>query len=123
MFEAFLNIVRLSNDITCVIFTVSDVSESSAPMVSCLQPEDLQQSQQDPNDHISLAPGEGQTPCSVNQEMKIFPYLFPDGVNGFNETRNTKLGLGRYFNSRLFSKDNRFASDPQYIFLPNTYKN
>ena len=117
MFEAFLNIVRLSDDITCVIFTVSDVSESSAPMVSCLQPEDLQQSQQDPNDHISLGPGEGQTPCSVNQEMKIFPYLFPDGVNGFNETRNTKLGLGRYFNSRLFSKDNRFASDPQYIFF------
>ena len=86
-------------------------------MVSCLEPEDLHQSQQHPDDNISVAPGEGQQPCSVFQEMKVFPYLFPEGINGFDQKRNTKLGLGRYFNARLFSKDNRFASDPQYIFF------
>ena len=84
-------------------------------MVSCLEPEDLHQSQQHPDDNISVAPGEGQQPCSVFQEMKVFPYLFPEGINGFDQKRNTKLGLGRYFNARLFSKDNRFASDPQTI--------
>ena len=84
--------------------------------MSCLEPEDLHQSQQHPDDNISVAPGESQ-PCSVFQEMKVFPYLFPEGINGFDQKRNTKLGLGRYFNARLFSKDNRFACDPQYIFF------
>ena len=61
---------------------------------------------------ISIAPSEGNTPCSVLQETKAFPYLFPDGKYGFQETRDTKLSLGRYINSKLFSQDNRFASDP-----------
>lgn len=89
-------------------------------MMSCLQPENLHEvaiSQQHPDDHLSIAPSEGQIPCSVFQEMKVFPYLFPAGQNGFQEDRDTKLGLGRYINSRLFSKDIRFASDPQYIFF------
>ena len=89
-------------------------------MVSCLQPEDLHQVatyQQHPEDFISVAPAQGQKPCSVFQETKAFPYLFPEGKNGFSEKRDTRLALGRYVNCRLFSSDMRFANDPQYIFF------
>lgn len=79
-------------------------------MVSCLQ-------QESPDQFISIAPAQGQQPCSaLEMETKAFPYLFPDGINGYGEKRNTKIGLSRYFNCRLFSNDVRFASDPQYIF-------
>lgn len=33
------------------------------------------------------------------------------------DKRNTKISMKRYFNSRLFSCDHRFASDPVYIFF------
>lgn len=49
-------------------------------------------------------------------EAQVFPYHFPDGKNGFNDTRTSKLGLSRYFNARLFCADPRFAADAQYIF-------
>lgn len=34
-----------------------------------------------------------------------------------SEERNEKLTMGRYFNLRLLSVDNRFAQDTSYIFF------
>ena len=88
-------------------------------MVSCLQPEDLAKHVADHMDEplYQVAPAEGNKPCSIfNVETRCFPFYFPNGKGGFNDHRNSKLGLNRYFNSRLFSSDFRFARDPQYIF-------
>ena len=88
-------------------------------MVSCLQPDDYSAFVNDEcQDRLySLAPGEGYRPQSVfTSEDKAFPYLFPHGTQHFNDKRPQKIGLNRYFNSRLFSADSRFAQDPQYIF-------
>ena len=48
---------------------------------------------------------------------KSFPVEFPNGLNTYKETRKQKLSPSRYFNSRLFSADNRFARNPEYIFF------
>ena len=89
-------------------------------MVSCLQQNDLSTNFPGPSNQdilYHIAPAQGNTPTSVfDNETKAFPYLFPEGKNGFQEERNTKLGYGRYVNSRLFNADRRFASDSQYIF-------
>ena len=95
----------------------SHLHHTSCPMVSCLQPEDYSQYVSD-NTLYSVAPGEGQRPQSIfTSETQAFPYLFPDGNKHFKDLRTEKLGLNRYFNSRLFSADHRFAKDPQYIFF------
>ncbi|XP_053406580.1 uncharacterized protein LOC128559306 [Mercenaria mercenaria] len=97
-----------------------DIHETSAPMVSCLEPEDLTQTlgpEETPDSVFCVASGQGFLPMTVfNMESQAFPYLFPTGKNTFSQSRNIKLGLNRYFNNRLFSADSRFASDPQYIF-------
>lgn len=89
-------------------------------MVSCLEPEDFAQALGSPemsNSVFCLAPSQGCQPVTVfDMESQAFPYLFPTAKNTFSQTRNTKLGINRYFNARLFSADIRFASDPQYIF-------
>ena len=97
----------------------TELHETSCPMVSCLQPENIGQilSEDVTEKLYSVAPAEGNKPCSVfEMESKAFPYLIPNGKNGHDEERNSKIGLNRYFNLRLFSADTRFASDPQYIF-------
>ncbi|XP_052788850.1 uncharacterized protein LOC128223618 [Mya arenaria] len=97
-----------------------DIHETSAPMVSCLEPEDLTQTlgpEEIPDSVFCVAPGQGSIPVTVfNMESKAFPYLFPTGRNTYNQDRAIKLGLNRYFNNRLFNADLRFASDPQFIF-------
>ena len=50
-------------------------------------------------------------------EAKCFPVEFPTALNTFNERRDNKLSPSRYFNSRIFSADNRFAQNPEYIFF------
>ncbi|XP_072015048.1 uncharacterized protein [Amphiura filiformis] len=67
---------------------------------------------------LCLAPAEGNRPLGVlNMEAESFPVQFPNGQNTYNEERKPKVSPCRYFNARLFSSDNRFASDPQYIFF------
>ena len=67
---------------------------------------------------ISLAPAEGNTPISMfHTEVDAFPFHFPNGKNGLKQSRNVKLSTKKYFNARLFSADNRFSSDPEYIFF------
>lgn len=50
-------------------------------------------------------------------EAKTFPAYFPTGKHTMSEERNEKLTMGRYFNLRLLSLENRFTQDKSYIFF------
>ncbi|XP_072041446.1 uncharacterized protein [Amphiura filiformis] len=74
--------------------------------------------EQEMHDQDEDTPGEGNRPQKVlEMEAQSFPAEFPDGSNTFNEDREDKLSPSRYFNARIFSADNRFARNPEYIFF------
>ena len=85
---------------------------------TCIQTEDL--SNLLGNEVFSIAPGEGRLPLQVyndtNNEVLTFPNLFPTGKYGFDVSRPRKLSLRKYFQARLTSFDNRFASNTEYLF-------
>ncbi|VDI77249.1 Hypothetical predicted protein [Mytilus galloprovincialis] len=72
------------------------------------------------NTIFSIAPGEGRLPTQILQdednEVLTFPHLFPTGEFGFDVKRDTKLTLRKYFIARLCNKDNRFATNIEYLF-------
>ena len=90
---------------------------------TCLQPVDIAQEVLDHyfDDVYNIAPGEGQNPIRMLQqegnEAKTFPHLFPSGKYSWNESRDERITLSRYFNNRLMNADNRFAKDTNYIFF------
>ncbi len=97
-----------------------DITNTSAPLYSFLHPVDFAQYVADKRDEsiLCLAPGEGNTPEVVLQmEAKCFPVEFPNASNTLSMNREGKLSPSRYFNARIFSTDNRFASNPEYIFF------
>jgi len=53
---------------------------------------------------------------STNAEQMAFPTLFPDGTNGYKTSRDPPLSALNYFQSRLLSEDNRWASHIPYLF-------
>ena len=90
---------------------------------SCLQPSDIAQEMITFGEGIfSVAPAQGNKPVSFFRVPKLeamaFPVQFPTGMNTLDVTqRLRKLTPSRYFNARLFSADNRFALDSNYIFF------
>lgn len=90
---------------------------------SCLQPVDIAQEVLDHyfGDVFNIAPAEGNNPIRMLQEpgneAKTFPWHFPSGKFSFDETREKRLTLARYFNNRLMNADDRFAKDTNYIFF------
>ncbi|XP_062609537.1 uncharacterized protein LOC134271330 [Saccostrea cucullata] len=90
---------------------------------TCLQPVDIGQEVLDHyfDDIYDIAPGEGNNPIRMLQEdgneAKTFPYLFPSGRFSWNDDRETRLTLSRYYNNRLMNTDDRFARDNNYIFF------
>ena len=97
-----------------------NITNTSAPLYSFLHPTDFAQYLADKHDEsiLSVAPAEGSVPQKVIElESKCFPVEFPDSSNTYKEKRKQKISLSRYFNSRLFSADNRFARNPEYIFF------
>ncbi|CAM4732690.1 unnamed protein product [Leuciscus chuanchicus] len=90
---------------------------------TCLQPPDLGQQLLSYNDGIfCIAPAERNSPVNTFKIPKLesmaFPVQFPDGKNTFDEPGRAKhVSPSRYFNSRLFSIDNRCAKDTNYIFF------
>lgn len=96
---------------------------TSVILDSCLQPVDVVQEVfcHYFDDIFNLAPGEGKNPVKMLQdegnEAKTFPCLFPSGQNSWNESRDIKITLSRYFHNRLMNADNRFAKDSNYIFF------
>merc|ERR1712142_1374128 len=69
---------------------------------------------------VEIAPGEGQIPISYstepNWEPLAFVKHFSEGKFGYNYQREKYISPTKYIHSRLKSCDDRFASDPQYIF-------
>lgn len=48
------------------------------------------------------------------------PYLFPSGKFGYKVDRQVKLSPSKYFNQRLLNYQQRFASEPDYIFCAHS---
>uniref|UniRef100_A0A8C1N1W6 ATP-dependent DNA helicase n=1 Tax=Cyprinus carpio TaxID=7962 RepID=A0A8C1N1W6_CYPCA len=96
---------------------------SGLALDTCLQPPDLGQHLLSYEDGIfCIAPAERNTPISMFKIPKLeslaFPVQFPDGMNTIDEPDRTKrVSPSRYFNTRLFSIDNRCARDTNYIFF------
>ncbi|XP_059367548.1 uncharacterized protein LOC132105981 [Carassius carassius] len=90
---------------------------------TCLQPPDLGQQLLTYDDGIfCIAPAERNSPVNTFKIPKLesmaFPVQFPDGTNTFDEPDRAKnVSPSRYFNSRLFSIDNRCVKDTNYIFF------
>ena len=100
---------------------ISDGTETrtSAPLTTCLQPEDFAQHIADnfEDEILCLAPAEGSTPEAVqNKEAEAFPTLFPDGKNTYNQDRKQKLNFSQYVKCRLFSSHFKFPENIEYIF-------
>ena len=53
---------------------------------------------------------------STTAEQMAFPTLFPDGRNGYKTSRDPPVSTLNYFQSRLLSEDNRWASHIPYLF-------
>ena len=73
-----------------------------------------------PNEIVNIAPGEGQIPVSFtsepNWEALAFPKDYSTGTNYFNEERGISITPSKHVHTRLKYCDDRFASNPQYIF-------
>ncbi|KAL6470515.1 hypothetical protein MHYP_G00216340 [Metynnis hypsauchen] len=101
----------------------STEQQAGLSLDTCLQPHDLGQHLLSYNDGVfCIASAERNNPISLFKVPKLeamaFPGQFPTGENTFDEPhRHTALSPSRYFNARLFSADNRFARDTNYIFF------
>ena len=73
-----------------------------------------------PDQVVNIAPGEGQIPVSVTSEPDwealAFPKDYSTGKYHFNEERDVPITPSKYIHARLKCCDDRFASNPQYIF-------
>ncbi|KAJ8351005.1 hypothetical protein AAFF_G00165530 [Aldrovandia affinis] len=89
---------------------------------TCMQPPDIAQEVLSYGDGIfSVAPAQGSKPVGFFSTPKLeamaFPVQFPTGRNTLDEVRQVKLSPSRYFNTRLFCVDTRFAKDQSYLFF------
>ena len=75
---------------------------------------------------ISIAPGEGKIPENIlnsnNWDIKAFPMKHPDGNYNLHQDRQKKLTDQYYFVQRMRNKDQRFSTDPSYIWKRNSFK-
>ena len=73
-----------------------------------------------PNEIVNIAPGEGQISVSFtsepNWEALAFPKDYSTGRNHFNEKREIPITPSKHVHTRLKCCDDRFASNPQYMF-------
>ncbi|RXN32197.1 replicase helicase endonuclease [Labeo rohita] len=103
--------------------TTAEEQSRGLALDTCLQPPDLGQQLLSYDDGIfCIAPAAKNSPVSIfkvrNLESLAFPVQFPDGQNTFDEPNRAKhISPSRYFNTRLFSIDNRCAKDTSYIFF------
>uniref|UniRef100_A0A8C1LAF7 ATP-dependent DNA helicase n=1 Tax=Cyprinus carpio TaxID=7962 RepID=A0A8C1LAF7_CYPCA len=103
--------------------TTAEEQSRGLALDTCLQPPDLGQQLLSYDDGIfCIAPASKNSPVSIFKVKKLesmsFPVQFPDGKNTFDEPDRAKhVSPSRYFNTRLFSIDNRCARDTNYIFF------
>ena len=74
-----------------------------------------------PSEIVNIAPGEGQVPVCFtsepNWEAPAFPKDYSAGRNHFNEEREILVTPSKYVHARLRCCDDRFAANPQYIYM------
>ena len=67
-----------------------------------------------------IAPGEGKIPTNLmrdtNWDVDAFPHLHPTGQFGLHHPREQKLTSQKYFIQRLMNCDDRWISNPAYLF-------
>ena len=72
-----------------------------------------------------IAPGEGKIPTNWLREkdfdITAFPDLFPDGKFGFHYDRKLKLSPINYFSQRILNRNQKFAQDPDYLFIAQQF--
>lgn len=77
------------------------------------------------NGNITIAPGEGKIPTNLLRDedfdVKAFPRHHPNGQFGLHHKRDLKLSSQMYFNQRLLNVDERFSTDPCYLFMSCYY--
>ncbi len=96
-----------------------------------LQPDDPSLGLAD-NDILNIAPSEGERPVNqIHSESLCFPKEFPMGNNTFlsrtesgefKQNREVEISLTKYFDARILSMDNRFVSNPEYVFYAQYLK-
>ena len=74
-----------------------------------------------PTKDIEIAQGEGKRPNDIMREkdwdVKAFPLIHnPDGGNGKDGERRTRLTDQSYFIQRIVNRDQRFARNPACIY-------
>ncbi len=84
------------------------------------------------NDILNIAPSEGERPVDqIKSEGLCFPKEFPVGNNTFltktdsgefKQNRELEISLTKYFDARILSMDNRFVSNPEYVFYAQYLK-
>ena len=88
--------------------------------------ERIVESEEEITDNQEVATDTCLQPVHIAQEVldhyfddvyNIAPHLFPSGRFSWNENRDERITLSRYFNNRLMHTDNRFAKDTNYIFF------
>ena len=95
---------------------------------TCLVPENLEcevVTDSDPSRGIKVAPGQGKIPTNFmrqdNFDMMAFPRHHPTGRYGLHSERSTKVSVQNYFVQRVMNKDERFSTDPSYIFMAQQF--
>ena len=76
---------------------------------------------------ILVSPGEGKIPEDIMSEedwdIKAFPHLHnPDGSNGKDAERSTRLTEQNYFIQRLCNIEQRFAKSSAYYIVSIVYR-
>ena len=99
-------------------FKEKELKESSSPFPTVMY--NVDGPNISPSEIINIAPGEGQIPVSFTSEPNLEALAFPKGYstgrNHFNEEREIPITPSEYVHARLKCCDDRFASNPQYIF-------
>ena len=54
-------------------------------------------------------------------DLKAFPRHHPTGTCGLHSKRTIKVTAQSYFVQRVMNKDERFSTDPAYIFMAQYY--
>ncbi|KAI8513472.1 hypothetical protein Bbelb_101110 [Branchiostoma belcheri] len=113
----------VSEDGNGMVGTTEDGMEDDEMDNILQQPIDIGQEFLDHHDEhiLCVAPGEGEKPVSVFQEVggeaMSFPVQFPTGKFSFNDDRDVRITPSKYFKARLMGADTRFARDTSYIFF------
>uniref|UniRef100_A0A3B3CJC3 ATP-dependent DNA helicase n=1 Tax=Oryzias melastigma TaxID=30732 RepID=A0A3B3CJC3_ORYME len=99
-----------------------DLPNGGLALESCLQPPNVAEDILSFTEGIyCVAPAERSSPVGFfktpHLEAMAFPVQFPTGQNTLDSQRPIKLTPSQYFKSRMFSVDDRFAKDINYLFF------